>query len=856
MRSPLCSSDKDPTGSRDSFTKEDTCYRLSFACRLATSARLGLGRLSPDSCGCRVHMKEHRRTVCESDTFPSSALPQYELNASGFSVAIDMSNGTPRSGDGAIEPAAASVDIADGASLQTKTQDLGLLDRQRKRTLSGSDHATPVQRRKVIKVTRACDICKKRKSRCSGTLPCDTCCKRGCSADCHYDAEYRRGHFVAPIQRPTTIARMGNGTTGHNSHRDDAQEITSTVDTTSPTDPGTDTQHDGMEALLYANDSENLPEQDTVAPSRASPELDVAEIQGQYVDTSSGLAFLHRAFRKLSKNASNQTGRPLPDFVGEVDKDSPTLTVGDKPIGILKQADASLPPFQRAKELVRLYFDVCIATYRFLHLQTVEGWLQVVWQNDHDHLPIYQGLGRAKSAIVLTILAIATAHEEKATGRFQEDEVGSMSRTDSLYLVANALVEQETALPTLESAQARVVQVLFLLTTSRMNQAWYTFGTAIQLISALGLHRKASKRQLEFPKDNYITIQCRRRTFWTAYILDKYLGVIFGRPGHYNDDEMDQEMPDSVNDEDMTPSGPHRNHRRTHKDCHIDALIYHARIATIISEAAKTVYSIKSIPLQDRIASAGRLNERLQQWRASLPAHLGMIAPSSLIPTFRRQATTLKIAYSHATMHINRLFLLGRISAGSETQIHEAMLAASTVLETVDEMVTEGGTIFHAFWWSHYVTFCALAIVYAWEIQSRRARLDVVLNQVIDHSELMDLAERCHRHLAIATASNSPSRRYALILNKLQREVVRNNLATGQALNAENLPPNNHTPNTQDGGPLPSHDTVPTDRIAYPIRAIDALSPLTTTGPRYDGMNWSIQDWQSEDWLNLDSMVS
>lgn len=609
--------------------------------------------------------------------------------------------------------------------------------------------------------------------------------------------------------------------------------------------------------------SEHRGGNETSAPSRASPELEVSEIQGQYHDTTSGLAFLHRACRRLSKEASAQAGRYNVAVPSQPEnEDSPTLTVGDKPLGRGRQGHVEFPPLQMAKQLVRLYSDVCMATYRFLHLQTVEGWLEVMAGNERDGFPIHRGLGRAKAAIVLIMLAIAKAHEDKASGRFQMDEEASMEHTDALFSDASALVQQETASPTLESAQARLVQVLYLLTTSRFNQAWYVFGTAIQLISALGLHRRAGRKPREVPKGNYIEMQLRKRTFWSAYILDKYLGVIFGRPRHYNDEDIDQEAPDSVNDEDMTPTGPAASHQRGKKDCHVDALIYHSRIGTIISEAARTVYSIKQISHKERITAAHRLGKDLQRWRESLPPYLGSIHPSSLIPTFRRQSITLRIAYCHAIMHINRLFLLGKVSSGSEPQIREAIIAATTVLETVDEMVNEQGTIFHAFWWTHYVTFCALAIVYAWEVQSRKTQPNVVLDAGISHSELMALAEKCHKHLAQATASNSPSRRYSLILEKLRREAIRGIMPrhapsanvrkeTEEGVEIRATPVHSHaTPSQTQEAPFPS----PASR---PQSAMELNStPQNGFGATFEEMNWSLQEWQSEDWLNLDSMVS
>jgi hypothetical protein len=60
-----------------------------------------------------------------------------------------------------------------------------------------------------------------------------------------------------------------------------------------------------------------------------------------------------------------------------------------------------------------------------------------------------------------------------------------------------------------------------------------------------------------------------------VYTIDKYLAVVFGRPRLYHDDDIDQEYPDRVNDEEMTPQGPSASEPT--EDCHIDSLIFHAK---------------------------------------------------------------------------------------------------------------------------------------------------------------------------------------------------------------------------------------------------------------------------------------
>ncbi len=136
------------------------------------------------------------------------------------------------------------------------------------------------------------------------------------------------------------------------------------------------------------------------------------------------------------------------------------------------------------------------------------------------------------------------------------------------------MMAMETGAPRLEMIQARLMQCLYLLSSSRANQCWYTFGTTVHLIMALGLHRRKHSRAADVP-GAYIEIECQKRVFWSAYIVDRYLSVILGRPRTLNDEDIDQELPDEINDEDMTPNGPRPT--RSFGDCTESASIHHAK---------------------------------------------------------------------------------------------------------------------------------------------------------------------------------------------------------------------------------------------------------------------------------------
>lgn len=61
---------------------------------------------------------------------------------------------------------------------------------------------------------------------------------------------------------------------------------------------------------------------------------------------------------------------------------------------------------------------------------------------------------------------------------------------------------------------------------------------------------------------------------------------------HYHDEDIDQDFPTAVNDEDMTSTGPKTT---STDDCHIESLVYHARLAQIAEKISREVYSIKPV---------------------------------------------------------------------------------------------------------------------------------------------------------------------------------------------------------------------------------------------------------------------
>ncbi|KAJ5216391.1 uncharacterized protein N7498_002798 [Penicillium cinerascens] len=342
----------------------------------------------------------------------------------------------------------------------------------------------------------------------------------------------------------------------------------------------------------------------------SSTDLLTADFQGGYLDLVSGTSFINRVCQRLNQDK--------------------TSTGAGQAYSSLYTLDFTLPPLERALEMVETYFEYAVVTYRFLHRGHVEQWLRQIYQSNilTTNLPTDLMVGRC--CIVYSFLAIGTLYERRAP----------------------------------ESGVDYDEQSLYLLASSRASECWFAFGTTVQFLTALNMHRKWPSTMVKEGKGTYIEQELWKRTFWSVCTLDKYLSVMFGRPRLLHDEDFDQELPDEVADPDLLINEP----------------------------------SMRS-GVADDVMIASVLHYRQK-------------------------------------------------------------------------------TLIHGFWFTHYVCFCAVTVVYIHIIKQYQASsTGAPPNKKVENSSqlqyLFSLAETCQQHLRKATSRSSPNRRYGIILEQLRLEVHR-----------------------------------------------------------------------------------
>ncbi|KAJ5984159.1 hypothetical protein N7481_006258 [Penicillium waksmanii] len=702
----------------------------------------------------------------------------------------------------------------------------------RKRKASGSlSNKNSAGRQKI---TRACDSCKVKKTRCTGTLPCTRCTRL--SLPCRYDAAYSRGLPPDPLPG-TGTATPSPGKSAKRQPSETGGRLSSDSLPHESTGFGTATARD------------------TVS-QRNSPEPGSTDFEGNYLGPASGVSFINRVWSRLHQH---ETQIPN-ELQNESSQNTAVFMFGDKPYSQSQDMNFPLPSYETAMELVAIYFDFSMVTYRFLHRGSVEKWVKQVYENRTSVANLPTGNMVARTAIVLMIFAVGTVHKAP---EIQED---GQSLSERWFAASKYISSLESGPPRLETIQTRLIQCLYLLSSSRANECWYSFGTALQVVTALGLHRKCAVNPSKKGGSCY-ELEIRKRIFWSVYVLDKYLSIMFGRPRLLHDEDIDQELPDEMNDDDLLEEDPAR--RTGSPDSMMIASVLHYRLGRILGEISRRLYSIKPHSRDSPLETAVRLTSELERWKETVPPLFNSVRPSSLIPPLCRQSQVLQLAYSHAMIHVTRSFLLDDFTDLSRrprdphplvsAHAHKCIEAAEHVMTLVDELAHQ--TLFiQSFWFTHYVCFCAILVVYIHIIQQHRQSLAPSPSagsptDVDKLHSLFLLAETCQQHLAEATRKNCPSRRYSIILEELRREVHRQLGSNDQSSLARNHATDNHlpepaalTPNSGNGNDSFGTHAVDFAPMSGMLQPSELGAPFDDTGlfENLDGSVW---------WAHLDSWV-
>ncbi|KAH6643665.1 fungal-specific transcription factor domain-containing protein [Boeremia exigua] len=648
-------------------------------------------------------------------------------------------------------PANRNSDVVDGALTSATTPSNAGSSEQR---------SPPAKRRREdrerTRVSRACDRCKKKKTRCTGRCPCTLCLRAGLS--CEYTAQYTRGRLPSVMVDEAAMSSASKaGITQPNALPLEDNPLRD-LPTFQYAGQGLDASSAHDRPILERVNRPNGHNEDANRdpPSRTSPEPAQAQTdsQGHYVGSSSGVSFLIRIQKRLHQNTPTSL-------------DSSIFAWGDSPLADFDPTFFVLPPKPDAQRLVERYFDYAAPTHRFIHRPTIEKWVHEFYETQGDMHAKEDAA--AKTALLLIVFAQAQAYMPP----------GSTTRENSAryFFAAEHQLSKERGAVRLASVQARLLQCFYLLTQSRINHCWSLFGTTSHLALAIGLNR--GRRYDPSATVDYVELESRRRTFWVAYSLDKYLSAALGRPRTFKDEDIDQELPTVVNDSDLHPQ--YISPSTSKSPSQMMAPVEHIKLTRIVSLVLRDLYPIRPPSLALRIELSAKYTKDLDRWRESLGPFLDAagIESSLLIPIYQRQRGVLNLAYYHAMLLIHRPFLLSnfanltgirshpsyRAPADTSSNIASCLDAAMNIVRVVDDVFTSSN-LFRAFWFTQYYAFCAVVVLYIYRIRQH-------LLSPGQCEAYFAAGQKCQRQLESISETDCLARRYCVVLEELRLEAAR-----------------------------------------------------------------------------------
>ncbi|KAJ8126922.1 hypothetical protein O1611_g6715 [Lasiodiplodia mahajangana] len=318
--------------------------------------------------------------------------------------------------------------------------------------------------------------------------------------------------------------------------------------------------------------------------------LGVENSDSYFMGSSSGRAFIETFKRKIQEN-----GKPCGDFNPEA-----FLHIqGCYPL-------VAKPPPQPLRAPPRLFSDRCVNVYfqewaplfpvlhkpTFLHLYEDFASDADKVKNNHKLAQLY---------LVFSIAALS-------------------SELPDLDLIAACELQWQRALDaimmdnTMHTLQCLVLALIYCTIRADYKRLQHYKAIAVGLSHRLGLHQ--SQKRFSF---GALTIETRKKVFWTLYSLDCFSAAILGLPKLMREDDIHAEYPSDTDDEYVTEKGFQPTLPGEHT--RISSALALFRLSRILAHVLEKNYPAAAsheLSLQQMTI----LDTELRAWDEALPTHL------------------------------------------------------------------------------------------------------------------------------------------------------------------------------------------------------------------------------------------
>ena len=471
--------------------------------------------------------------------------------------------------------------------------------------------ANPAKR---IRVSRACDTCRKRKVKCDGKHPCIHCTVYS------YECTYNQVKPLVPPQKkkPKTDDKK----------KEDKRLQLRLMREMFPEVGIEDSSQCEAFARIFAK-------------HRTAGQVDMKAVVDEYngqmhKETLDSL----NAVNNAATDAAN-LGAGVSESSGDKSADSHKSSA---PRNDHLEIKIILPPREIALKLIYKTWSESCVLFRFYHRPSFINDFNSLYETAPAEYSHHQNKMLPLIYSVISVGALFSKGDNAIDNQYLQDE-------GYKYFIAARKLIDITNTTDIESVQTIFMLTLFLQCSARLTTCYSYIGIALRSALRQGLHKQVeSTSQL----DN-ITQECRKRLFWTIYKMEIYVNSVLGLPHSIDEDDITVEFPLDVDDvnievDHIAPQPEGKLSSCGINNCHTKLILILNHIVKKLYKTSKPIYMIPKEVFQS-------LENELRLWKYELPYQLQPDSLQNIPPVYMLANRLLYLDYLHVQLMLYRPYI-------------------------------------------------------------------------------------------------------------------------------------------------------------------------------------------------------
>ncbi|KAK4191595.1 fungal-specific transcription factor domain-containing protein [Podospora australis] len=441
------------------------------------------------------------------------------------------------------------------------------------------------------RIAQACDRCRSKKIRCDGIRPCCSQCAN-VGFECRTSDKlsrraFPRGYTESLEERVRALEQEVRELKDLLDEKDEKIDMLSRMHNNrrSPAE----SRHLSP-APSSKGESTPPPKEDTFRVQASPLLLGVENSDSYFMGGSSGRSFIESFKRKIQEN-----GKSCTDFNPEA-----FLHIqGCYPLTQKKLSSSmTVPPRLFSDRCVNVYFQEWSPLFPVLHKPT---FLRVYEEFVADPDKVKNNHKLAQLYLVFSIAALSSEQPDLAQIALCEQQ---WQRALEAILMDNTMM----------TLQCLLLALIYCTIRADYKRLQHYKGIAVGLSHRLGLHQ--SQKRFSF---GVLTIETRKKVFWSLYLLDCFSAAMLGLPKLLKEEDVHCEFPSDTDDEYVTEKGfqPCLPGEATRLSNAL-ALFRGSRVLGKVLEKIYPSATSHELSLQQMSALEAELNA----WYEELPQHL------------------------------------------------------------------------------------------------------------------------------------------------------------------------------------------------------------------------------------------